>query len=241
MPRKTDGSRLDVEDRYVPRTSPNRKATVDRRAPDRFAADAIGAAAPGAVAVALQLVLMGPPGSGKSTQARALSRSLDLPHISVGSLLRQEMDRGTELGELVRETVESGDLAPSEVVFQVVQQRLQEADCDRGFIMDGYPREQAQLGPFSRLMEARGYDNLHAIGIEVPDDEVFLRLGKRGRLDDTPEVIRHRLEVFREETEPMIAHYREQGVYHGIDGMGTPAEVAERIAAEVGAWQVASA
>ncbi|MBI3924345.1 MAG: nucleoside monophosphate kinase [Armatimonadetes bacterium] len=244
MPRKMDGGRLEVEDRFIPSGgAPGSGASrpeTRRGAAEHAAISAVGAAAPGALAVPLRLVLLGPPLSGKSTQGAVLAEERGLTHISVGELLR-EAGREGKIPEDVREAMARGDLAPSELVFELLSERLQQPDCARGFVLDGYPREEEQLAPFTTFLQEHHMDNLRVIGIEVPESELLRRAEKRGREDDRPDVVRHRLEVFRTETGPVIRQFQDQGIYHAVDGTGSPDETAGRIAALVDSWQFAAA
>ncbi len=233
-PRGVDGGRLDGADFYAPgRAAPPARPQPSRRLPlqgHRVGFETGVGAAQGAIpGCPLQLILLGPPGSGKTTQAEMLAEQLELPHISVGRLLRQEIEQGTELGEAVEKYVRAGELAPSALVFQVLEKRLDSEDIGSGFVIDGYPRELEQVLPFEELGQSRGFDNLQVVGLEVSDREVHRRLAARGRMDDPFEVIENRLEVYRESTSQVVDHFIDQGRYWVVDGEGSVAKVAERL------------
>lgn len=225
VPRKADGGRLESVDNYFP-THRASKPWVSRESGLSTGVEASAGATPG---FPLQLILLGPPGSGKSTQAERLAEKYQVPHISVGKLLREEMEKGTELGDQVRPYVQSGDLAPSGLVYEVLADRLAQPDAAAGFIIDGYPREMAQVPVFEKLLATQNVTNLQVLGIEVCEDEVKTRLAARGRLDDAPETVAHRLEVYHEETAQVVDYFINQGIYFIVDGQGSVDEVTQRI------------
>ena len=173
------------------------------------------------------LLLLGPPGAGKGTQAERLARALGIPHISTGEMLRDQVDRGTELGTKAKEIMESGDLVPDDIVVAMVAQRLGEADAACGYLLDGFPRNSAQA---EALEEEVGQDAVElVIYLDVPTDELVSRLSGRGRDDDTEEAIRVRLGVYEDQTAPLIDHYQQQGKLVRLDGVGAMPEVFARI------------
>ncbi|MCA9792555.1 MAG: nucleoside monophosphate kinase, partial [Candidatus Eremiobacteraeota bacterium] len=199
-PRKIDGGRLDGMDQYAPSRRAESSPVgppVPRPVPgpDLGTGTAIGTAAGAMPGFPLQVLLLGPPGSGKSTQAAALAEHLGVVHISMGNLLRDEMAAGTELGQAVAQTVNSGELAPGDLVFQVLEKRLAADDVKNGFIIDGYPREIEQVPLLEDLCHRQGIANLQVVGLDVSDGEVKQRLSGRGRTDDDPAVVKHRLEI----------------------------------------------
>lgn len=194
-----------------------------------LASDAAAGAVPGPVGAALRFVLLGPPGSGKSTQGQILGQEKGIPHISVGDLIRQEVASGSELGQRLEEETRGGKLAPPSLIRDLVQGRLEREDAARGFILDGYPRQGEQLAEFEEMRQELGWGGVLVLGLEIPEEEVTRRLAGRGRADDTPEVIRNRMEIYRQETEPVMEYFRKQGEYLAIDGTGTIEEVSERI------------
>lgn len=235
MPRGTDGA--PIRDTWVPSTpvaeTPARVAPLPFPGPE-LAAGAVAAAAPGAVAAALRFVLLGPPGSGKSTQGEILAREQGLPHVSVGDLVRQEVASGTELGQKLAVETRGGNLASPQLIGRLVRERLTRDDASKGFVLDGYPRQLSQIPPFEQMRRELGWEQVRVIGLDVPEQEVVQRLGGRGRADDTPEVIRHRMQIYRHESAPVQEYYRARGEYVAVDGTGTIDEVAGRIREALG-------
>jgi adenylate kinase len=180
---------------------------------------------------AMRLVLLGPPGSGKGTQAELLAERLDVPAISTGDMVRAAIASGSELGRRVDEIVASGSLVDDEAMGNVVRQRLREPDARDGFLLDGYPRTLPQAETLSAILADLEVALDGVLMIDVPEDEIVRRLLDRGRADDQEDVIRHRLEVYREQTAPLVAHYRERGKLIEIDGLRGISEVAALIAA----------
>lgn len=224
-PRKADGGRLEGVDGYFPSHRAS-KPWISREAGQSTAVGAAAGATPG---FPLQLILLGPPGSGKTTQAERLAEKYQVPHISVGRLLAEEVARGSEVGKQVQPYMEKGDLAPSGLVYEVLAERLSQPDAAGGFIIDGYPREMAQVPLFEKLLTNKNVTNLQVLGIEVCDEEVKTRLMTRGRVDDKPEVVDHRLDVYRDETSQVVDYFINQGVYFVVDGQGSVDEVTRRI------------
>lgn len=240
-PRKIDGGRLDRMDQYVPSrraetsvTGPSQPRPVP--GPDLGAGSAIGAAAGAMPGFPLQVLLLGPPGSGKSTQAAALAERLGVVHISMGNLLREEMAAGTELGRAVSETVNGGELAPGDLVFQVLEKRLAADDVKNGFIIDGYPRELEQVPLLEDLCQRQGIANLQVVGLDVSDGEVQQRLAGRGRADDSAEVVANRLEIYHDQTSQVIDHFINEGRFWVVNGEGSVDEVAHRLEDCVSQW-----
>lgn len=176
-----------------------------------------------------RLLFLGPPGAGKGTQAEMLARALGVPHISTGAMLRDAIAAGTDLGRQVEQVVSSGALVSDDLVLAIVEDRLGQDDAACGYLLDGYPRNLAQA---EALTETMGDDAIEvALLLDVETDELVARLLKRandqGRADDTEGVIRHRLDVYLNETLPLIDHYGESVVR--VDGLGTIDEVFARI------------
>lgn len=169
--------------------------------------------------------ISGPVGSGKTTQAEILAKELSIPLIDTGNLLRELPEESTE-GQAVKKALESGGIVDDEIVARVVKKRIEESDCQNGFIMDGYPRRLSQLQEFDP-----GFD--HIFYLDIDDSEVMERLSKRGRSDDLPEVIAKRLDLYHELTEPVLEYYQKQGILHRIDGCGSVTEVAERVKSHI--------
>ena len=174
----------------------------------------------------MRIVLVGPPGAGKGTQAGRLSERLGAPHISTGDLFRDNMKNGTDLGKEAQRYVDAGDLVPDEVTVAMVSDRLSQPDAQEGFLLDGFPRNASQAGELASVLGDLGQRLDAVLVFEVEDEELIQRLMARGRSDDTEEVIRHRQEVYRSETEPLIAHYADVAVR--VDAMGSMDEVTDR-------------
>jgi adenylate kinase len=165
------------------------------------------------------VVFLGPPGSGKGTQATALGRELGVPAISTGDMLREAVANGSELGRRVRRIMEAGELVGDDLMAEVVKERLAEDDTDSGFLLDGYPRTASQAETLRQILDS-GSDTLdHVVFIDVPEEELVKRalLRQRGA-DDREDVIRERLRVYREKTQPLVEYYRTRGLLREVDG-----------------------
>ena len=207
----------------------------------------------------LNLVLLGPPGSGKGTQGERLQEDLRLPYYATGDILRAAVREGTDLGNEAKEYMGRGDLVPDEVMVGLIAERVASAEAADGFILDGFPRTIAQAEALDAKLSELGRGLTAVLLIEVPDDEVIRRLSGRRicpnghvfhmdfdppkeegvcdicgerleiRDDDKPEVVRHRLGTYHDKTEPLVAYYEERGVLDRVDGQRAPDEVATRI------------
>lgn len=184
------------------------------------------------VGVAVRLVLVGPPGAGKGTQAVRLAERLDVPHISTGDLFRANLSENTPLGLAAKQFMAAGELVSDEVTVGMVRERLAEDDAAKGFILDGFPRTVAQADALSELLQAAGNELNAVVALEVPADVLVARLLGRGRSDDTEDVIRRRQEVYREETAPLLEHYRDLLVT--VDAVGEVEEITERVVGALG-------
>lgn len=186
-----------------------------------------------------RLVLLGPPGAGKGTQAARLAERLGIPAISTGDIFRANIKGGTELGKLAQSYSSRGALVPDEVTNAMVRDRLAEADAAEGFLLDGYPRNVAQVAELGSILADAGLALDLAVEITADPEVVTGRLLKRaqieGREDDTADVIRHRLDVYAEQTAPISAVYAERGLLAQVDGIGEVDEVTERLLAVIGA------
>jgi adenylate kinase len=182
---------------------------------------------------ATRLLLLGPPGAGKGTQAQTLVEELGVPQISTGDMLRAAVAAGTEVGLLAGDYMERGDLVPDEVVIGVARERLAKPDCEKGFILDGFPRTRAQAEALDGILREVGRPLEACVSLEVPEDELVGRLLKRaeieGRSDDNEQTVRNRMRVYREQTEPLIAYYREKGLLRRVDGVGAVDEIETRV------------
>lgn len=181
-----------------------------------------------------RLILLGPPNSGKGTQARRIGQRLHVPVISTGDMLRQAVADGTQLGRRVKAILEAGKLVDDGTMAELVRERLDRPDAADGFLLDGYPRTLAQAETLDRILEERDHDLDAAVLIEVPEEELVERGLGRGRSDDTEEVLRRRLRVYREQTAPLIGYYKASGILHSVDGVGPIEEVTRRIFAALG-------
>ncbi len=183
----------------------------------------------------MRIVLMGPPGAGKGTQAVKVAEKLQVPHISTGEIFRANLAAGTPLGMEAKRYMEAGEYVPDEVTNSMVADRLAEADAAGCFILDGYPRTLAQVGELDAILAGLGTALDKVVEITANTDEVVARLLNRaleqGRADDTEEVIRRRMDVDAEQTEPLVRVYSERGLLLIVDGMGAMDEVTQRLLA----------
>jgi adenylate kinase len=175
----------------------------------------------------MHMVLIGPPGAGKGTQAAVLSERLGVAHISTGDLFRDHVARRTPLGEDARKYLDAGDLVPDHITSGMVRQRLAETDTRGGFLLDGFPRTVRQADELSLMLSADGRSLDAVVELSVPEDIVVERLLNRGRADDTEEVILHRQRLYREQTAPLLDHYAD--LLLTIHGVGSVQEVARRV------------
>jgi adenylate kinase len=174
----------------------------------------------------VRIVLLGPPGAGKGTQALKLAEKLGVPQISTGDLFRSNITRGTELGLEAKRYLDAGDLVPSDLTNALVDKRLDEADAADGFILDGYPRSVDQAEVLTRMLAARNTELDAVLEFRVCEEELLKRLKDRGRADDTEEVIRNRMKVYRDETAPLLEYYGD--AVKTVDAVGSPDEVFAR-------------
>lgn len=181
-----------------------------------------------------RIVLLGPPGAGKGTQAQLLAQRLGVPAISTGDMLRAAVAAGSELGGRVQGVMASGGLVDDALMAEVVRDRLTHADTARGYLLDGYPRTLPQAETLAGILRDAGQELDAVLLVAVPEDELVRRALGRGRADDTEEVIRERLRVYREKTEPLIGYYRERGLLREIDGNLSVEEVTSRMYAVLG-------
>jgi len=180
-----------------------------------------------------RFLIVGPPGAGKGTQAGRISESFGIPTISTGDMFRSNIAQNTELGQQVKAILDSGDYVPDSLTNALVEDRLRDADCDGGFLLDGYPRTTDQVTFLDDLLAGDGHRLDAVIQLVADQDEIVRRLRKRaleqGRTDDTEEAIRHRQEVYRRETEPLVAEYRDRDLLVEVDGLGDIDDVTSRI------------
>ena len=186
------------------------------------------------MAVAEKLVLLGPPGAGKGTQAERLSGDLGLFHLSTGDQLREERDADTELGRRAGAFIELGELVPDDIVVAMLLGRLDAERVD-GFLLDGFPRTVTQAEALEQGLTERGRKLDAAVLLDVPDEEVVERLASRGREDDAPDIVRERLRVYHEATAPLASFYDDRGLLARVDGTGDPDDIYARVRDAVGA------
>lgn len=175
-----------------------------------------------------KILILGPQGCGKGTQAALLAKKLGIPQLSMGQLLRETAKGTGPLADEIRGIQQAGKLVPDKIAIHVLDARLQESDTQRGYILDGFPRNDEQYKAFETYATPT-----MVLVIDVPPEVSLPRLVKRAelehRVDDTPEVIQKRLKIYEEDTRPMIRHYEDQGLVRTVDGVGTVEEVADRI------------
>lgn len=178
------------------------------------------------------IIFLGPPGSGKGTQAMRLAETLGLPHISTGAILREAVEEGTELGRAAREIMAAGGLVSDRIVLGIVEARMAAPDCRQGLILDGYPRNEAQARALDEVLSRLGATGW-IVNFAVPEEELAARVrgrrGTDGRQDDSEEAFRRRLEVYRSESYPLLDYYGDRAVH--IPGIGSREEVFGRLCA----------
>jgi adenylate kinase len=181
----------------------------------------------------VNVLLLGPQGSGKGTQAKRIEAEYGIPHIATGEMLRNAIEQDTELGRRVKPIVESGRLVPDDLMIDLIRERLEEEDTADGFVLDGFPRTSAQADALDAVLSEIGRDLSIVFEFQLPDDIARQRLLRRsdleGRTDDSPEAIARRLALYHEQTEPLIEHYRLQGNLVGIHADRTVNEVFSEI------------
>jgi adenylate kinase len=183
----------------------------------------------------MRLILMGPPGAGKGTQAKVISSRLGVPAVSTGDIFRANVSEGTPLGLEAKRYMDAGDYVPDEVTNGMVRDRLSQDDAVEGFLLDGYPRTLAQVEELDSMLADAGRSLDAVVVLTVNDEELIQRLLHRadteGRTDDTEEVVRHRQDVYNQQTAPLLRVYAARGLLVEVDGMGDVDEVSERISA----------
>src|SRR5919107_6340563 len=181
----------------------------------------------------MRLIIMGPPGAGKGTQAKFIAEHFKIPAISTGDIFRANVSEGTELGLEAKRYMDAGEYVPDEVTNLMVRNRIDEPDAVNGFLLDGYPRTLSQVEELDGMIRFTGHQLDAVVCLTADQDEIVSRLLQRaqveGRADDTEDVIRRRQEVYAEQTEPLIGVYRDRGILVEVDGVGEVADVTSRI------------
>lgn len=181
----------------------------------------------------MRIVFLGPPGSGKGTQASLLKERLGVPHISTGELLRAAVAAQTPLGLKAKAAMDAGELVSDDLVLGLIEERMAADDTAKGYILDGYPRNLAQAEALDKVLAPLDRPVQKALALMVDEEQIVQRLAKRadeeGRSDDSEDVVRHRLSVYREQTAPVADHYRSKGLLTEIDGIGSIEAINQRL------------
>jgi len=179
----------------------------------------------------MRLLIMGPPGAGKGTQAAKIAETFGIAHISTGDLFRANLSQGTALGLEAKKYMDAGEYVPDSVTNDMVRDRLTHADAKVGFLLDGYPRTVAQVAELDEMLGDEGLDKVLVLSADtdVITARLLIRAKEQGRADDTEDVIRRRLEVYEEQTAPLVDVYSSRGILASINGLGSIDEVAESI------------
>ncbi len=175
-----------------------------------------------------RLIFLGPPGAGKGTQAKLLAESLKIPHISTGDILRSAVAQATPLGKKAQGFMEKGELVPDDLLLDLVRDRLNQLDAQNGWILDGFPRNVSQAVFLDNLLQET-HQTCDCINLKVPDDVLIERMLERGRNDDTPEAIRTRLEIYHNDTAPLIGYYHDRSTLRVVNGDRSLEEVTESL------------
>ena len=176
----------------------------------------------------MRIILFGPPGCGKGTQANFISESLSIPHLSTGDMLRSAVSSGSEIGLKAKNIMESGGLVSDQIVLSIVEERIAKHDCEKGFILDGFPRTVNQAEKLDLLLST-SHELDCVLRIKVDEEEIIKRLIDRGRNDDKTEIIKNRFKAYNAETQPLIPFYETRGILFNIDGM----QVVEKVSVEI--------
>ena len=181
----------------------------------------------------MRLLFMGPPGAGKGTQAKVVCQEIGIPQISTGDILRAAVKNGTEMGLKAKSFMDSGGLVPDEVVIGIIKDRIKESDCEKGYLLDGFPRTLDQAEALKKILAEIGQNLDMALNLAVPDDELLKRLldraKKEGRADDTEPVIKKRLDNYNAQTLPLLDYYKNEGILKEIDGLGGVDAITDRV------------
>ncbi len=181
----------------------------------------------------MRIVLFGPPGCGKGTQATFISESMSIPHLSTGDMLREAVSSGSEIGSKAKSIMESGGLVSDQIVLSIVEQRIAKQDCEKGFILDGFPRTVNQAKKLDLLLNINHKLDC-VLRIKVDEEEIIKRLIDRAREDDKPDIIKNRFKTYNSETQPLIPFYEERKILFNINGMQEIEKVSEDIKKVIG-------
>ena len=181
----------------------------------------------------MRIILFGPPGCGKGTQATFISEALAIPHLSTGDMLRSAVSSGSEIGLKAKNIMESGGLVSDQIVLSIVEQRIAKDDCEKGFILDGFPRTVNQAEKLDSLLSTNNKLD-YVLRIKVDEEEIIKRLIDRAREDDKPDIIKNRFKTYNSETQPLIPFYEERKILFNIDGMQEIEKVSEDIKKVIG-------
>lgn len=179
----------------------------------------------------LKIVLLGAPGSGKGTQGERLAAEYGVPQVSTGDLLRNAVADQTELGLKAKQAMDAGELVSDDIVVGMICERLDQPDAENGFVLDGFPRSQSQAAALDDLLDRLDRPLQRVVHLEVDNEEIVQRLMARGRADDNEDTIRNRLEVFQEQTQPLVEYYRDRGLLVTVKGVGSVDDIFARIKA----------
>ena len=183
-------------------------------------------------------ILIGPPGAGKGTQAKKLAEQYGIAHISTGDMFRAAVADQTPVGKQVKEVLDKGELVSDDLVIAVIKERIAQDDCQKGFLLDGYPRTAPQAENFAELLKTLNPESFHVVELVVSEEDIIGRIKARsealGRSDDSVEVFSNRIEVYKDQTAPLLEYYGDQGLLEKIDGLGTVDEVNGRLKACLG-------
>ena len=182
----------------------------------------------------MRIILFGPPGCGKGTQATFISEALAIPHLSTGDMLRSAVSSGSEIGLKAKNIMESGGLVSDQIVLSIVEQRIAKDDCEKGFILDGFPRTVNQAEKLDLLLSTNNKLD-YVLRIKVDEEEIIKRLIDRAREDDKPDIFKHRFKTYNLETQPLIPFYQNRGILFNINGMQEIEKVSEDIKKVIGA------
>ena len=177
----------------------------------------------------MYLLIFGPPGAGKGTQSVLIAERLGIKHMSTGDVLRRAVEENTGLGLKAKAIIESGSLVSDEIMIGIIYEALKEGNMVKGFILDGFPRTIKQAAALDVLLSEMGYPQIKVINIVVPEEELIKRLLGRGRKDDTEETVRHRLNIFLDQTKPILEHYSKKSRVFNIEGVGTISDINNKI------------